>query len=49
MELKFEKNLGGKLNLESFNRTFMELKSLTRHIARVGRIGFNRTFMELKY
>ena len=35
--------------IDSFNRTFMELKSEIPHIVVYEEIGFNRTFMELKY
>ena len=34
--------------LQSFNRTFMELKYLNKHQRNHRRSGFNRTFMELK-
>ena len=33
---------------QSFNRTFMELKSQDPNESTLGKAGFNRTFMELK-
>ena len=33
---------------QSYNRTFMELKSQDPNESTLGKAGFNRTFMELK-
>ena len=48
MELKSHEGNQTAHDIDSFNRTFMELKFRQCGITNIAILGFNRTFMELK-